>query len=143
VRTWHWPQSVLDVLPSEVSPISVLIGIPLNVTKVEPHSRLKAKDALDNNFASTLMVWPETGLALSPWQTSVGPVILWRSGGEPISADDACLVQGFIRSLLDKSDGLPLNQEAITPSAFQEFKCFKLAEEKQNSLAEQSQDVNI
>jgi len=100
---------------------------------------------LPRNFrlCSAYTVWPETGLALLPWQASVGPVILWRSGGEPFSADDACLLEGFIRSLLDKSDGTSLNQEAITPSAFQEFKSLKLAEEKQNPLAEQSEDVNI
>lgn len=143
VRTWHWPQKVLDVLPSETSPISVLIGIPLNVTKVEPHSKLEGEDAHDNYFAGNLMVWPETGRALAPWRQSVGPVILWRSGGEPFSADDACLLHGFIRSLLDKADGAALDQDAITPSAFQEFKCLKLAEEKQNPFAEQSEDVNI
>lgn len=143
VRTWHWPQKVLDTLPSEVSPISVLIGIPLNVTKVEPHSKLEGEDALDNFYASEFMVWPETGLALLPWQRFVGPVIVWRSGGEPFSADDACLVHDFIHSLLDISKGEALNQEAITPDVFQEFKRIKLEEEQQSPYAEKSHDVNI
>lgn len=143
VRTWHWPQKVLDVLPTETSPISVLIGIPLNVTKVEPHSKLVGDGAMDNYYARNFMVWPETGLASLPWQDSVGPVILWRSGGEPFSADDACLVQAFISSLLNKPGAPALKEGEITPEAFQLFKCRTLAQEQMIPYAEKSHDVNI
>merc|ERR1712232_156739 len=50
VRTWHWPRQVLDTLPCEPSPLSEIIGIPLNVTKVDPHDLKLEGEALDNFF---------------------------------------------------------------------------------------------
>lgn len=145
VRTWHWPRRVLDELPSGVSPISQLIGIPCNVSKVKPHKKLDGDSAFDNYYGTNFMVSPSTGLAAIEWQALVGPVILWRPGGEPFSADDACLVQEFISTLLRRLQHSVSSdvQSAITPSAFKEFVRKKLADEKLNPLAPQSGDVNI
>lgn len=142
VRTWFWPSQVLDELPSETSPISELIGIPLNVARIEPHKKLEGDESFDNYYATNFMVAPSTGLAPAPWQALVGPVVIWRPGGEPFSADDACLVRGFIDHLLKQYPDIDV-KEAITPSAFQEFKRRTLEEEKETPLAAKSEDVNI
>jgi len=145
VRTWHWPRRVLDELDSKVSPISVLIGVPLHVAKVKAHKKLDGDSAFDNYYGTNFMVSPSTGLAAVEWQALVGPVIMWRPGGEPFSADDACLVQEFISTLLRRQQHSVSSdlQSAITPAAFKEFARLKLEQEKLNPLAPQSDDVNI
>lgn len=142
VRTWHWPLRVLEELPCEASPFSELIGVPLNVTRVEPHKAKLEGEALDNFFGREFMVSPDTLLAPLPWQVAQGPVIVWRPGGAPFSADDACLVHGFISDLV--SGGLDgKGRAAITPELFREYKRAKLEKEKQVPWGEQSEDVNI
>lgn len=142
VRTWHWPRQVLDELPCELSPISELIGIPLNITKIEPHDSKLEGEALDNFFARNFMVSPDTLLAPLPWQVSIGPVIVWRPDREPFSADDACLIHGFINDLVNSGSGVK-SQAAITPELFQEYKRLKLEKERRMPWGEQSEDVNI
>lgn len=142
VRTWRWPRSVLDEMPSEACPMSELIGVPLRITRAEPHQELSEDGARDNFWASSLMTLPDTGLSPITWQCAPGPVIVWRPGGEPLSADDVAFVRSFIDSLLGQYPDLDV-PKAITPEAFQAFKLQKLAEEKLSPLMEQSEDVNI
>jgi len=142
VRTWRWPRSVLEELVAEISPISELIGFPLKVARVESHIKLTDPSDFDNQWASSFMVDPISGLAPVQWQTDVGPVVMWRQDGGSLSADDAGLLQSFISDLLAMYPGVKVS-ETITPQVFQEFKRCKLEKEKLNPHMEQSEDVNI
>lgn len=38
IQSTRWPQSVLDSLPYDVSPVSKLLGFPMHITRVPPRS---------------------------------------------------------------------------------------------------------
>ena len=70
-----------------------------------------------------MMIDADSGFAPPNWQSNIGPVVLWRENGSPVSQDDMCLLNDFLNLLLDMyPEGSAEPDEDITPFAWAEFK---------------------
>jgi len=140
VRTWRWPVQVLHDRACDLSPVSLLIGEPLYLMRVEPDRELLAREDFENQWATRLMLDPETGQVPMSWQAMVGAVVVWRECGLDFSAEDLCLVAGFAAGLpMGRRRGLGAadeeeeqaeaepGPEAATPEAFERYKRRELA----------------
>eukprot|EP00930_Biecheleria_cincta_P058224 TRINITY_DN44082_c0_g1_i1.p1 TRINITY_DN44082_c0_g1~~TRINITY_DN44082_c0_g1_i1.p1 ORF type:complete len:383 (+),score=49.87 TRINITY_DN44082_c0_g1_i1:39-1187(+) len=142
IRTWHWPRSVLGSLESETSPVSQLIGLPLQVAKVQAHEQLQGRADFDNQWATFLMIEPKSGLAPDKWQSYVGPVVVWRPCFQPFSSDDMCLVYNYFSKLLDRYPGVRPSRD-ITRESFESSKRQDIEMARLNPHMEQYDDLNI
>jgi hypothetical protein len=82
------------------APVPALLGMPLTVKQVPPVNTLGERADYDNRFATFLMVAPVSGFAPPEWQSYVGPVHVWRPGGEHLSIRDVDVLYDYIYGTL-------------------------------------------
>ena len=112
-------------MPFEISAVSVLLGFPLHVSRVEPRSKLAERIDFDNQWATWMMIEPVSGFAPPQWQAHVGPVVVWRpdADGGAVSSQDMKLFHDFLSTALDRySDGDVVPERDLTPEAWAESK---------------------
>ena len=142
MRTLILPRNILESLPSQRSPVSELIGVPLNVAGVNCDQCLAEYAHYANRLAALLMIDPVSGFDPNGLQALVGPVVVWRPGGEDFSTDDACLVLGFVENLLAGYRGVRVHRD-VTPVQFQEYKLLATGSAELDSRCDPYEDVNI
>lgn len=105
------------------APAMALCGLPLVVKKTTPRKRLGDRADYDNQWATWLMIEPNSGFAPAEWQSGVGPVLVYRPSGKIFSADDMDATNEFLSSLLDAyGDGPEFNPRTwINPDFFRNF----------------------
>eukprot|EP00747_Dinoflagellata_sp_TGD_P070917 gnl/TRDRNA2_/TRDRNA2_156803_c0_seq1.p1 gnl/TRDRNA2_/TRDRNA2_156803_c0~~gnl/TRDRNA2_/TRDRNA2_156803_c0_seq1.p1 ORF type:complete len:299 (+),score=46.88 gnl/TRDRNA2_/TRDRNA2_156803_c0_seq1:57-953(+) len=141
-HTWAWPTSILESLPAERSCLSELIGVPLNIARVEPDRVLNDGADYDNQWATFLMIDPASGFAPDDWQAYVGPVVVWRPDGKNFTADDMCLVHEFISDLLDCYPHVRVDRD-VTVDKFQNHIAYAMESQRLNARLNRYDDVNI
>ena len=142
-KTLIWPRAVLESAryPSCVSPVSRLLGFPLYISRVKPHSKLTSRAAMDNQWATYMMINPSSGFAPMQWQSHVGPVIVWRRDGA-VSADDMTLLNDFLCNLMDQYADGAVTPADLTPARWAREKKILLEFQTRHGLGF-SNDVNI
>lgn len=144
IQDTRWPLAMLEAMPYAISPVSVRLGFPLRLTRVEPRSELRKRSDYDNQWATYLMIQVESGLAVDAWQSQVGPVVVWRPGSA-VSSDDMCLLNDFLSNLLDRySDDEAFRPERdITPEAWARARDQLLHDQQLNPHLQQYTNLNI
>ena len=99
------------------APAMALCGVPLVVQQTQPINRLVHQADYDCQHATWLMIEPISGLAPPRWQSFVGPVIVYRPGGQDLGLDDMDLLIEFVSGVLEHYDA-----GELAPQRFQEYK---------------------
>jgi hypothetical protein len=115
-------------------PVPALLGVPLYTCKVGPYCPLLPPTAptgdSDNQWATTLNMMPDNGLAPYEWLTEVGPVMVFRPSEEPLSSGDVRLVHDYLWDLKDYYANGTLTPAHLSGEQFGRFKRSRLEEQR-------------
>ena len=128
-------QLLVDETPC---PVPRLCGIPLMVAKVRPFIELGDRSTYDNQWATYLLISPESGFAPPEWQSYVGPVVAYRDDEEDFCWGDMLILNSYLSSLLDRYSEGEVRQHDMTPQAYQRFKAKELEFQRMNPECEQA-----
>jgi len=144
IQNTRWPLAVLEAMPWSASPIAEKLGFPLHLARVKPRSEFRGRADYDNQWATFMMIDEGTGFAPTAWQSYVGPVVVWRPGGAPVTAGDMCVFNDFLSSILDKyAVGRVRPEKDLTPEAWVRKRNSILENQRMNPHEEQYDDINI
>mmetsp|Transcript_65972 Transcript_65972/g.136604 ORF Transcript_65972/g.136604 Transcript_65972/m.136604 type:complete len:257 (-) Transcript_65972:214-984(-) len=144
IQNTRWPRAILSSMPGTVSPISVKLGFPLHVTRVQARSKLSDRAEFDNQWATYMLIDPRSGFAPDEWQSFVGPVVVWRPEGD-VSSDDVSLLNDFVSDLLNGPycEGTLEPDRDLTPAAWARHRERTLENLRLNPRMEQYEDLHI
>ena len=58
IQNTRWPTEVLEAMTYEVSPVSMLLGFPLRISRCRPRNALKDRAHFDNQWVTYMMIDP-------------------------------------------------------------------------------------
>jgi len=125
-------------------PVPHAVGVPLLVAKARPYKTLRERADYDNQWATWLMIDPNSGFAPDAWQSFIGPVWVYREDDRVFNWDDMLIMSDYLLHLLDLFGDGEVTPDDITARAFQDVKERKLEEQRMNpDQLEQTLDLNI
>lgn len=118
MREMVLPSTDARLQQGAASPVLSRCGVPLRVLRTGATTG-------DNQLATYLMVSADSGFAPPPWQARVGPVLLYRADGLPVSKQHVLLLWNYFNVLMDafgnadgSSGGARLQRVWMSPAAF-------------------------
>lgn len=127
-------------------PVPRLAGIPLMMARTRPYVTLRDQRDYDNQWATYLMIEPNSGFAPLEWQSLVGPVLVYRDDNGAFNSDDMLMLNEYLTWQLDNYADGPgtVTPQDLTPQAFQKFKTRQVRLQEANAdHMDQTPDLTI
>lgn len=101
----HLPSSH-PVFENDPVPISLKIGYPLVIERIEPYKYLPRNPETDNQHATWLMIDPVTGFAPGTWRGGIGSVYVASPDQKPLTQAILAAIVDYVSDILDAFGGV-------------------------------------